>query len=226
MKNMPWILAILLMLVGNNTSAYAKEGSFNRDERRKSIPLYKLITNLEDSKKENEKQPDKVIAALGVKKGETVADVGAGTGLYSFRIASRVGIEGKVYAVEIEDELLNYIRNKMATTKVTNVIPVKSSDTGPNLPDACCDKIIVTNSYYYFKDPVMFMKNVRKALKLGGLVAIIDLDFAKVLKNSKLKDKLSLPGEVIEEMKSVGLELIASHDFLKTRFFLVFRANE
>ena len=226
MMNMPWILVILLLLAGNSTSAYAKEGSFKRDERRKSIPLNKLKTNLEDPKREKEKQPDKVIAALGVKKGETIADVGAGTGLYSFRLANRVGIEGKVYAVEIEDELLSYIRDKMAMNKVANVIPVKSSDTGPNLPDTCCDKIIVTNSYYYFKDPVMFMKNVCKGLKPGGIVAIIDLDLAKVPKNSKLRDKLSLPSEVIEEMKSVGLELLESHDFLKTRFFLVFRANE
>ena len=223
---MPWILVILLLLVGNNTSAYAKEGSFKREERRKSIPINKLKSNLEDPKKEKDKQPDKVIAALGIKKGDTIADVGAGTGLYSFRLADRVGIEGKVYAVEIEDELLDYIRNKMNSNKVTNIIPVKSSDTGPNLPPACCDKIIITNSYYYFKDPVMFMKNVLKALKPGGIVVIIDLDLAKVSKNSKLRDKLSLPGEVIEEMKSVSLVLLESHDFLLKRFFLVFKVNE
>ena len=72
----------------------------------------------------------------------------------------------------------------------------------------------------------MFMKNVLKALKPGGIVVIIDLDLAKVSKNSKLRDKLSLPGEVIEEMKSVSLVLLESHDFLLKRFFLVFKVNE
>lgn len=223
---MHWILVVLLLLLGSNAPAHAKEGTFKREERRKEIPLDKLKRNLEDAKRDKEKQPEKVIDALGVKAGDIVADVGAGTGYYAFRLATRVGVQGKVYAVEIEDELLEYIRDKMGKKRITTIIPVKSSDAGPNLPPACCDKIIVSNSYYYFKDPVAFMKEVKKALKPGGLVAIIDLDAAKAPKTSKIKDKLSLARDVAEEMKPVGLELRTSHDFLPTRFFLVFGAGE
>jgi ubiquinone/menaquinone biosynthesis C-methylase UbiE len=225
---MHWILIILLLLVGTNISAYAKEGPFTREERRKLIPINKLITNIETLRGEKEKQPEKVLNVLGINKGEIIADVGAGTGFYTFRIADRVGIEGKVYAVEIEDELLDYIRTKMDKNKITNIIPIKSSDSGPNLPHlANCDKIIISNSYYYFKDPVMFMKNTLKALKPGGVVAIIDLDEAKVYKGSnKQRKKISLPSEVIEDMKSAGLELFESHDFLASRFFLVFKTNK
>ena len=222
---MHWILIILLLFVGTTISAYAKEGPFTREERRKLMPLNNLMTNLENTRVEKEKQPEKVLNILGIKQGEIIADVGAGTGFYTFRIADRVGIEGKIYAVEIEDELLDYIRTKMNKNKITNIIPIKSSDSGPNLPPlANCDKIIISNSYYYFKDPVMFMKNTLKALKPGGMVAIIDLDEAKIYKgNSKQRKKLSLPSEVIEDMKSAGLEFVESHDFLATRFFLVFK---
>jgi protein-L-isoaspartate O-methyltransferase len=226
MVSMHWILIqiILLLLVSFYIPAYSKEGPFTREERRKLIPLNKLITKLETTKVEKEKQPEKVLNVLGIKQGEIIADIGAGTGFYAFRIADRVGSEGKVYAVEIEDELLDYIRNKMDKIKITNIIPIKSSDSGPNLPPlANCDKIIISNSYYYFKDPVMFMKNTLKALKPGGIVAIMDLDEAKVYKGSKQRKKLSLPSEVIEDMKSAGLELLESHDFLATRFFLVFK---
>lgn len=223
---MHWILVILMLIIGTNIFAYPKEGTFNREELRQSVPVAKMKENLEKASKEKIKQPEKVIDVFGVKKGETVADIGAGTGFYSFRLAARVGAEGKVFAVEIEDELLKYIRDKMDKNNVTNIIPVKSSDSGPNLPPASCDKIIVTNCYYYFKDPVMFMENTLKALKPGGLVAIVDLDKAKVSKKNKNRDKLSLPGEIVEEMKSAGLVLFESHDFLSTRFFLLFRVHE
>lgn len=233
---MPWIsMVILLLLVSNDISVYAQEGmgTSKRDERRKSIPLDKLKIRLEDPKREQMMQPERVIDTIGVKKGESVADVGAGTGFFSFRLATRVGVEGKVYAVEIEDELLTYIRNKVEKSKVSNIIPVKSSDFDPNLPPASCDKILLVNSYAYFSDPVAFMRNIRKALKPGGLVAVIDLDEDKVKekrkaikKNLPVKGKLRLASEVVDEMKRAGFVLRETHDFLDSRHFLVFNAIE
>ena len=166
-------------------------------------------------------QPDRVIDVFGVKKGENVADVGAGTGYFSFRLASRLGVEGKVYAVEIQDELLDFIRKKMDADKVTNIIPLKASGSDPNLPQACCDKIIVVNTYNFISDRITYLKNMRKALKPGGLVAIIDIDATKV----KPKKRIPLPSDVIEEMKRAGFVLRESHGFFATRYYLVFSAN-
>jgi cyclopropane fatty-acyl-phospholipid synthase-like methyltransferase len=224
-----WLfVGMLLLQLCNNVMAYAGDGPSKREEMRKIIPVDKMKINLEKPINEQKKQPERVLDVFGVKKGETVADVGAGTGLFSFRAAARVGIEGKVYAVEIEDELLDSIREKIRKDKVTNVIPIKSSDSSPNLLPASCDKIIVAGSYFYFSDTATFMQNMRKALKPGGLIAIIDRDAAKykVKKRSASPKMSGFTSEVVANMDHAGFVLRDSHDFLEDRFFLIFSAKE
>ncbi len=226
------VVTLAILLIGS-ASSFAEEKRTIYEKRRNSIPLDKLKVRLEDPKREEKMQPARVIEVFGVKKGESIADVGAGTGFFAFRLANTVGAEGKVYAVEIEDELLDYIRNKMEQNKVTNIIPVKSSDTDANLPPASCDKILLVNSYAYFSDPIGFMKALRKALKPGGTVGVIDLDEDKVAEKRKAIKKplpphvmkqgeLKHAKDVVDEMKLAGFTLQASHDFLDTRHFLIF----
>lgn len=219
------LICLFLFLFASACSAvHVQDDVSTRAQRREIIPLDKLKVLLEAPKRVQTMQLERVLDVLAVKGGETVADIGAGTGFFSFPLAGMVGATGKVYAVEIEDELLDFMRDKMERRNVTNIVLVKSSDSGPNLPSACCDKILVANTYIYFDQPVAFMKNLRPALKPGGLVGIIEVDEDKARSEKKLllRSKGRFVSEVIDEMKAAGFVLRESHDFIESRFFLVF----
>lgn len=218
------VTALALSLVWDNVQA---EETSKREERRKVLPVEKLIQRLDSPRNVERKQPDKVIALFGVKKGETVADIGAGTGLFTFRLANIVGPEGRVYAVEIEDALLKVITERKEQNRFANVVPVKSSDTDPNLPPGSCDKLLIVSSYEFLSNPVAFMTKARQALKPGGTVAIVALDAEKVKteKNPILKDQLYTFDVLVEEMKRAGFTLRKQHSLFKDRLFLIFEKS-
>jgi len=210
------ITAAVLFPVSVCFAAFAQDNLQNRTTRRPYSPS-RIEKGLESPQREQWQQPDRVVAALGLKPGDIVADVGAGSGYFTFRLARAVGSGGKVYAVDIQDEMLAYIRAKMQQTGITNIIPVKSTPIDPMLPPGCCNSILLVNTYHELSDPVALLKNLRKALKPGGTLAIVNWN------ESVTRKKLYVPMDlVVEQMKLAGFGLSKSHDFLERQYFLVF----
>ena len=212
-------MALLFLLASNNLYVYALEGALSSDEFRKDRPIETLKTNLENPVFIKAKQPDRVLYILGAKPGDVVADVGCGTGVFTFRLADEVGKEGKVYATEIRDELLAYVDTKIKKDNITNIVLVKSSESDPNLPTSCCDKILLFNAYHYIGNKVSFFSKLRESLKEKGTVAVISS--YRNISESGLTNKQQ-EEMVLKEMGELGFRLKVKYDIYINRYFFIF----
>src|SRR5438552_6582400 len=125
-------------------------GKFYMDREIAQVMGHQAAGWLERPEREQEEQPGKLLPALKFKEGDVVADIGAGSGYLTFRMAKLVGKTGKVYAVDIQPEMLDLIRKRMKDRKVTNVEPVQGTETDPKLPANSVDLIIMVDVYHEF----------------------------------------------------------------------------
>ena len=165
-------------------------------------------------------QPEKVIAALALRAGDQVADLGAGGGYFTFKLAKAVGPTGKVYAVDIDREVLDLVAQRAQKESVQNVETVIATSDDPRLPTTGVDLIFTSNTYHHIDHRVAYFKNFRKYLKPGGRVIVIDFD-----RRAWIEGLLShyTPTEVIKrEMEQSGYALQQDLDFLDRQSFLIF----
>jgi len=183
------------------------------------------ITWLERPERENEEHPAIVIDALGLRGGEVVADLGAGSGYFTLLIAPKVGKTGKVLAVEIQDEMLEAIRRRATALKVTNVEEVKGSETDPKLPVNGVDIVLMVDVYHELAYPYEVMTKVRKALKPGGWVVFVE--YRKEDPRVAIKEVHKMSVEQLEkEMRVVGLAHLRTVETLPLQHIVIFEKRD
>lgn len=129
---------------------------------------------LERSEREAEENPTRAIQLMDLEKGMVVADIGAGVGYYAFRLAELVGPTGKVYANEIQPEMLALLKKRQRKNKINNVEPLLGTERDPKLPDASCDVILMVDVYHEFSHPQDMLAKLRAALKPGGRLIFLE----------------------------------------------------
>jgi ubiquinone/menaquinone biosynthesis C-methylase UbiE len=147
-----------------------------------------------------EERTDKLLKALALKPGMIVADVGAGSGYFSFPMAKQVGPKGKVLAVDIQKEMLDIIRARMKTRKVSNIEPIKGTITDPKLPAGTVDLILMVDVYHEFSHPCEMTEAMVKGLKVGGKLVFVEYRLEDPNVPIKLVHKMTQK-QVIREMK-------------------------
>lgn len=129
---------------------------------------------LDRSERESEENPEGALDAIGIKQGMVVADIGAGTGYFSLRIAKRVGASGKVYAEDIQPEMLRRLRQNATDQKLSNIQTVLGSDTDPKLPLNALDLIIMVDVYHELSQPQRMLRKMRESLKPSGRIVLLE----------------------------------------------------
>ncbi len=121
-----------------------------------------------------EEQPDRALDALQLKPGMVVADIGAGVGYMSLKMARRVGPTGKVYANDIQPEMLVKLRENMAKEKIANVEPVLGELADPKLPANTMDLVLLVDVYHEFSEPQAMLRKIRECLKADGRLVLLE----------------------------------------------------
>jgi SAM-dependent methyltransferase len=176
---------------------------------------------LERPEREKEEQPTKLLELLKVQPGDIVADVGAGSGYLSFRLAEVVGVKGKVLAEDIQPEMLDIIRKRMKDKKVTNVEPILGTITDPKLPKAGVDLILMVDVYHEFDHPLEMTKAMVKALKPGGRLVFVEYRLEDKDVPIKLVHKMS-EKQVVKEMAPHPLRFVKTLEGLPWQHVIIF----
>ncbi len=175
---------------------------------------------LERPSREAEEQPIKLVNALNLKPSDVVADIGAGTGYLSFRIAQQV-LLGKVLAVDIQPEMLDMINFMKKENGITNVEPILGTVTDPNLPLDSVDLAIMVDAYHEFSHPYEVMQGIVSSLKPSGRVVLVEYRGENPFIPIKALHKMTQK-QVRKEMSAVGLQWIETKSFLPSQHLMVF----
>jgi SAM-dependent methyltransferase len=175
---------------------------------------------LERPNREREERTDLLLQNLALKVTDHVADLGAGTGYFSFPIAQKVGA-GKVLAVDIEPEMLRLVEQRKVVDGVDNIVTVLASESSPNIPNTSVNVVLLVDAYHEFSYPREVMIGVVKGLKPGGRVVLVEYRGEDSSVPIKLLHKMTQQ-QAIKEMSAVGLQWLRTDDYLPQQHVMVF----
>jgi arsenite methyltransferase len=189
------------------------------------LPLDQYIALLEDPQRDEWQKPDAVIQALDLKEGQVVADIGAGSGYFTVRLARTVGQKGRVLAVDIDEGMLSYLRQRLAQEKIDNVQVMQVPPHDPLLIDSSLDLAFICNTYHHLEDREIYLRKLRKALKPDGRLVIVDF-----YKKEGIPVGPPMPmrlGEetVKKELQAAGMKVAEKLTILPYQYILIARTT-
>lgn len=169
-----------------------------------------------------EERPEAMLDALHVPQDGVVADIGAGVGYHSWRLAERVGPRGRVYATDLQPEMLALLESSMKERGITNVVAVRSGQDVTGLPDGAVDLALMVDVYHELAEPLRFLGAVRRALKPGGRLALVEFRAEDPEVPIRPEHKMTAEA-VVRELKAGGFRLVQREEFLPWQHLLVFQ---
>jgi len=165
--------------------------------------------------------PDRVISVLGLKSGQIVADIGAGTGYFTVRLAKSAAAL-KVYAVDIEPTMVEYVQHRAMRESLKNIAAVKAGADRTNLPEPV-DVALIVDTYHHLPDRVAYFTALKTLMKPGARLAIVE--FKKESPEGPPLEFRFTPDQITAELVRAGFKLQTRHDFLPRQMFLIYTVN-
>ncbi|HEY1676525.1 MAG TPA: class I SAM-dependent methyltransferase [Candidatus Sulfotelmatobacter sp.] len=217
------IALLALSLLGGILPAFSQTATqpAQTDQRKTSNPYKGDLSIFETPGRDERLQINRVMDILGITAGKSVADIGAGSGWFTVRAAKRVGASGPVYAVDINEDAVQYIEKRAQKEKLPNVKAILSSPDDPGLSENSVDAVLMLKTYHEIANPVTLLKNLRPALRPGAKIGIID-------RNGNGEDHGIQSDVIVREAGEAGYKLLDKYDFVKDGmdYFLVFTAKK
>jgi len=214
------ILAALALFPANLTAQDAVSRDGSQMHRLHNDPKA-YIGALEDPQRDAYQKPHEVLTALSLKPGEVIADIGAGSGYFTFPIAHHLGPEGKVYAVDVSSDMILHLNRRIRDLKTTNVVSVLADPDDPLLPEQSVNRFFICDVWHHVENPSKYLGMIKKVLKPGGQVIMIDFQKKELPFGPPMEMKMARE-DLIKQMESNGFRLAKEHSFLPYQYFLVF----
>jgi len=208
-----WIGLVALALVGGTSGAHGQTHArlFPPDQ----------LGLLEAPDRDEWQQPQDIMDALGIADGAKVADLGAGGGWFTIRLSRRVGPNGVVYAEDIQPQMIDAIKRRVASLEITNVRPILGTPEDPGLPSGL-NAVLMVDTFPQLRDPVGLLRNVRAALAPNGRLGVVDFKpDGSGGPGPPLEERVD-PEVILRAAASAGLTLRSRETFLRYQYLLVF----
>lgn len=199
----------------------SEEPSHDATSRHSFEDVEHWVSVFDDPARDAWQKPRELVAALGLRPGGTVADLGAGTGYFSRYLSEAVGAKGTVFAVDVEPNLVVHMRERAEKEGTANVVPVLGSADNPRLPAGGVDLVLIVDTYHHLDDRVRYMERLRGVLRHGGRVAVVEWEKRDLPVGPPPEHKLAREA-VVGEMEAAGYRLVEEPKVLPYQYVVVF----
>ena len=179
------------------------------------------IAALEDPARDAWQKPQAVLEALALREGEQVADIGAGSGYFAIRFAREVGPGGRVFAVDVREDMLAHLDARAKAAQLTNVRPLLASAADPRLADASVDRVFFCDVWHHIEDQAGYLERLKSALRPEGQIVMIDFHKRELPVGPPVSMKIARE-DLVAQMERHGFRLAREHTVLPYQYFLVF----
>ena len=182
------------------------------------------IAMLEDPARDAYQMPHEVLTALKLKPGEAVADLGAGSGYFTFRLAHHVGNSGRVYAVDVSPDMIVHLNQRIRDVRLKNVVTILSAPDDPLLADASVDRFFICDTWHHIENHSRYLALLKKMLKPGGQIVMVDFKKTQTPMGPPMEMRIDR-ADLVKELETNGFRLKAEHTFLPHQYFLIFKVK-